>query len=40
MIATLRAGGNLAAGVDHERYRHEVSTVPDATRSALLADFA
>jgi len=40
MIATLRAGGNLAVGVAHPRYRHEIAPVPEATRAALLADFA
>jgi hypothetical protein len=38
MIASLHAGANLALGIDHEHYRHEVAVVPAATRRALLAD--
>jgi hypothetical protein len=38
MIASLRAGAALAAGVDHEHYRHEVPAVPEAVRRALSAD--
>jgi Protein of unknown function (DUF3501) len=37
MIASLREGGSLALGIDHEHYRHQV-TVPQAMRSALAAD--
>jgi hypothetical protein len=40
MIAALRAGAELAAGIDHERYNHSVSPVPGPTRAALLADFS
>ena len=40
MIAALRAGAPLAAGVDHERYSHRVSPVPEAVRAALIADLA
>jgi len=40
MIASLRLGATLAAGVDHEHYRYVVHQVPAATRLALLADFA
>jgi hypothetical protein len=39
MIASLRAGAALAAGVDHEDYRHAVHEVPAPTRLALTADF-
>jgi hypothetical protein len=39
MIASLRAGAALAAGVDHEHYRHAVREVPAPTRLALMADF-
>src|SRR6202035_1366780 len=39
MIARLRAGAALAAGVDHEHYRHAVQEVPASTRLALTADF-
>jgi len=38
MIASLRAGAALAAGIDHEHYAHAVDPVPPAVRSALLAD--
>jgi len=37
MIASLRAGAPLAAGIDHEYYRHEVK-LPEPMREALLAD--
>ena len=40
MTAALRAGAPLAAGVDHEHYRHWVNPVPEAVRAALLADLA
>jgi hypothetical protein len=39
MIASLRAGAALAAGIDHEHYRHVVHEVPASTRLALTADF-
>jgi len=39
MIASLRLGAALAAGIDHEHYRHTVHEVPAATRLALTADF-
>lgn len=38
MIQGLRSDAALAAGVDHEAYRH-VAQVPEATRRALSADF-
>jgi hypothetical protein len=38
MIASLRAGAALAAGVDHEHYRHEVNPLPEPIRQALFAD--
>jgi hypothetical protein len=40
MIASLRLGAALAAGVDHEHYRYVVHEVPAAIRLALVADFA
>jgi len=40
MIASLRAGAGLAAGIDHEHYRYVVHEVPAAARLALTADFA
>jgi len=38
MVGALRAGAALAAGIDHESYRHTVEPVPPAVRAALLAD--
>ena len=40
MIAALRAGAVLTAGVDHEHYRHWVDPVPETVKAALLADLA
>jgi Protein of unknown function (DUF3501) len=40
MIAGLKGGAALAAGVDHENYRHAVDPLPVAQRRALLADLA
>ena len=40
MIAALKAGATLAAGVDHERYRHAVDPVPEPVRAALVADLS
>jgi hypothetical protein len=39
MIAALKAGGALAAGVDHPNYRFGVDPVPARLRDALLLDF-
>ncbi|HUN71301.1 MAG TPA: DUF3501 family protein [Steroidobacteraceae bacterium] len=38
MIAALKSGAALAAGVDHERYHHSVTPVPEPVRAALLRD--
>jgi Protein of unknown function (DUF3501) len=38
MIARLRAGAGLAAGVDHASYQHRIDRLPPATVNALLAD--
>jgi hypothetical protein len=40
MIAALRAGAGLAAGIDHEHYRYEVPAVPEPVRAALIADLS
>lgn len=40
MIASLRGGAKLAAGVDHEQYRHTVEAVPEDMRAALCQDFS
>jgi hypothetical protein len=39
MIADLKAGAALAAGIDHPAYRHAVEPVPGDLRRSLLADF-
>jgi hypothetical protein len=38
MIAALKGGASLAAGIDHPAYEATVDAVPEATRRALLAD--
>jgi len=38
MIAALKSGAGLAIGVAHPEYAATLQPVPDATRSALLAD--
>jgi hypothetical protein len=38
MIAALESGTALAAGIDHDRYRHSVDPVPEPMRAALLHD--
>jgi hypothetical protein len=40
MVAALRGGASLAAGVDHPNYSVSLDRVPDATRASLLADLA
>ena len=40
MIASLRAGAALGAGIDHEHYRHQVPAVPAPLRETLLADLS
>ena len=40
MIASLRSGSGLAAGIDHEQYRHTVEPVPAPVARSLSADFA
>ena len=40
MIASLRAGSSLSAGIDHKRYGHAIQPVTEATRRSLLADFS
>ena len=39
MIAALRRGAALAAGVNHPRYHFTVEPLPDALRAALIQDF-
>src|SRR5215510_15743444 len=38
MVASLRSGSALAAGIDHPNYRHELAALPENVRAALLAD--
>ena len=40
MIASLRAGAVLSAGVDHPAYQAKVATVPEPLRQSLLADLS
>jgi len=40
MIASLKAGAALAAGIDHAHYRYEVPAVPAPVRAALVADLS
>jgi hypothetical protein len=39
MIAALKAGAPLGAGVDHPEYRYSVEPLPQSLRQALLEDF-
>ncbi|ANO50880.1 DUF3501 family protein [Woeseia oceani] len=39
-VAGLKAGGELAAGIDHENYQVEVRPVPANVRQSLLNDLA
>lgn len=38
MVAALKSGAPLAAGVDHDHYRHSIDPVPEPVRAALLHD--
>ena len=38
MVAALRSGAALAAGVEHAQYQHRVESLPVATRAALIND--
>jgi uncharacterized protein DUF3501 len=38
MIAALKSGASLSAGVDHDRYRHAVEPVATQVRASLLGD--
>jgi hypothetical protein len=39
MIAALRSGAALTAGIEHAAYPHGATAVPEALRLSLLADF-
>jgi hypothetical protein len=38
MVSSLKSGTALAAGVDHDHYRHSIDPVPDPVRIALITD--
>ena len=38
MISALKSEAALAAGVDHDRYRHSIDPVPEPVKAALVAD--
>jgi Protein of unknown function (DUF3501) len=38
MVAALKSGAALGAGVDHDHYRHSIDPVPEPVRAALLHD--
>ena len=38
MVAALKSGAALAAGVDHDHYRHSMDLVPEPVKAALVAD--
>jgi hypothetical protein len=40
MIAALKGGRDLGAGIDHEHYRYALDALPGAVRAALVTDFA
>jgi hypothetical protein len=40
MVAALRGGAKLSAGIDHANYAHSEDSLPPALREALLADLA
>jgi hypothetical protein len=40
MIAALRAGAELAVGIDHPQYNQAIQPVRAAVRSSLLADLS
>ncbi|MDE2360848.1 MAG: DUF3501 family protein, partial [Betaproteobacteria bacterium] len=40
MVAALRAGRALAAGVDHPNYAARIPALPEPVRAALVADLA
>jgi len=40
MVAAVKAGADVSVGVDHEHYRHQVSPVAPAVRTALAADLS
>lgn len=39
MVTAAKAGAALGAGIDHDRYTHQVRPLPPNIRDALVADF-
>jgi hypothetical protein len=40
MVAALRGGARLSAGIDHANYTHAADSLPAGLREALIADLA
>lgn len=40
MVGALKAGADLAAGIDHPNYSVEIAPIPDNVRKSLIADLA
>jgi hypothetical protein len=40
MVAALRGGARLSAGIDHPNYAHAADSLPSPLREALIADLA
>jgi hypothetical protein len=40
MVAALKGGASLSAGVDHDHYRHAVEPVAERVRASLLGDLS
>jgi hypothetical protein len=40
MVAALKNGAKLSAGIDHDQYRHSIDAVSEPIRRALTADLA
>jgi hypothetical protein len=40
MVRAVKAGADIAVGIDHPEYRHRIAALPRATRDALAADLA
>jgi hypothetical protein len=38
MVRAVKQGADIGVGIDHPAYRHQVSAIPETTRSALAQD--
>ena len=38
MVASLKSGANLSAGIDHAAYSHAVASVPENIKNSLVSD--